>query len=76
MASGFGAFGGIGRCYPFWMSFKECMRENDEKLVCKPHQEDYMECLHHNKEFARMNKIEEHRRHAEARENGDGGGGH
>lgn len=36
MASGFGAFGGVGRCYPFWQSLKECMRENDDKVLCKP----------------------------------------
>jgi len=41
--------------------------------VSPQQQEDYVECLHHVKEFTRLNKIEEHRRHAEARENGAGG---
>lgn len=36
MASGFGAFGGEGRCYKYWMSFKECMANTDEKIVCIP----------------------------------------
>ena len=25
MSSGYGIRGGIGRCYPFWADFKECM---------------------------------------------------
>ena len=36
MASGFGAFGGEGRCYNFFMTFKECMKNTDDKYTCKP----------------------------------------
>lgn len=25
MSSGFGLRGGIGRCYPFWAEYKECL---------------------------------------------------
>ena len=88
MASGYGAFGGVGRCYPFWMDFKNCMAENTEKQVCLPvslrlmpltlsqAHEDYFECLHHKKEFARINKIEEQRRIAKREARNDGKDGH
>ena len=36
MSSGFGAFGGEGRCYKYWMSFKQCMAETDDKVLCVP----------------------------------------
>ena len=62
MSSGFGAFGGEGRCYKFWMSFKECMAETDDKMLCAPAKEDYIECLHHKKEFTRLNQIEQQKR--------------
>ncbi|KAJ8601393.1 hypothetical protein CTAYLR_005002 [Chrysophaeum taylorii] len=73
MSSGFGAFGGVGRCYKFWIEFKKCMNEAPARELCIPAKEDYMECLHHKKEFTRLNKIEDQRRHLEV--NGDGGGG-
>ncbi len=36
MASGFGAFGGEGRCYKFFQTFKECMKNTDDKFTCAP----------------------------------------
>ena len=36
MASGFGAFGGEGRCYKFFQTFKECMKNTDDKFSCVP----------------------------------------
>mmetsp|Transcript_3215 Transcript_3215/g.6667 ORF Transcript_3215/g.6667 Transcript_3215/m.6667 type:complete len:88 (-) Transcript_3215:328-591(-) len=66
MASGFGIKGGLGRCYPFFATFKECMisvepqdrRLNNEKMIqCIKDREDYMECLHHGKEHARIRMI-------------------
>lgn len=71
MSSGFGAFGGVGRCYPFWVAFKKCMSEEDKEM-CVGAKEDYMECLHHKKEFTRLNQIEEQRRLA-ALKTDDGG---
>eukprot|EP00632_Arachnochrysis_sp_CCMP2950_P014697 CAMPEP_0185697366 /NCGR_PEP_ID=MMETSP1164-20130828/5701_1 /TAXON_ID=1104430 /ORGANISM="Chrysoreinhardia sp, Strain CCMP2950" /LENGTH=77 /DNA_ID=CAMNT_0028364263 /DNA_START=100 /DNA_END=333 /DNA_ORIENTATION=- len=66
MASGYGAFGGVGRCYKFWVKLKECMADPPDIKLCKPIGEDYIECLHHRKEFTRLNQIEEQRRHLEA----------
>ena len=57
MASGLGVFGGRGRCHPFWTDFSECMSKADVPSDCKEMREDYFECLHHRKEFARMNTI-------------------
>eukprot|EP00192_Tetraselmis_astigmatica_P023475 CAMPEP_0117668854 /NCGR_PEP_ID=MMETSP0804-20121206/11789_1 /TAXON_ID=1074897 /ORGANISM="Tetraselmis astigmatica, Strain CCMP880" /LENGTH=74 /DNA_ID=CAMNT_0005476809 /DNA_START=116 /DNA_END=340 /DNA_ORIENTATION=+ len=57
MASGFGLHGNTGRCYPFWMDFSACMEETDNPLKCNLLKEDYLECLHHRKEFARMSAI-------------------
>eukprot|EP00635_Sarcinochrysidales_sp_CCMP3193_P010675 CAMPEP_0118895720 /NCGR_PEP_ID=MMETSP1166-20130328/3944_1 /TAXON_ID=1104430 /ORGANISM="Chrysoreinhardia sp, Strain CCMP3193" /LENGTH=53 /DNA_ID=CAMNT_0006834767 /DNA_START=114 /DNA_END=275 /DNA_ORIENTATION=+ len=51
------------------------MKENEDKSICTPQYEDYMECLHHKKEFARLNKIEDYRRKAEAPDDAAGGGG-
>ena len=74
MSSGFGAFGGEGRCYKFWMSFKECMNEASAKELCRPAREDYFECLHHKKEFTRINEIELERRRQVAEAAASGGG--
>ncbi|GBG91400.1 hypothetical protein CBR_g52287 [Chara braunii] len=57
MASGFGVTGGMGRCYPFWMDFSECMSQCEEPAQCLKLREDYFECLHHHKEFSRINAI-------------------
>ena len=56
MASGFGHRTPLGRCYPVYMEFKECISgEVSEK--CKDLQEDYIECLHHKKEITRFNQL-------------------
>mmetsp|Transcript_3802 Transcript_3802/g.8595 ORF Transcript_3802/g.8595 Transcript_3802/m.8595 type:complete len:85 (+) Transcript_3802:41-295(+) len=57
MASGFGARGGPGRCYQFWLDFQGCMKECEHPSQCFNQKEDYVECLHHKKEFDRMNTI-------------------
>ena len=72
MSSGFGARGGVGRCYPFWTDFTTCMSRAETPSVCKEKREDYIECLHHKKEFTRLNAIEEQKRLNAER----GGGGH
>lgn len=36
MSSGFGAFGGEGRCYKFWLAFRECMADAPAKELCIP----------------------------------------
>ncbi|KAG2252572.1 hypothetical protein Bca4012_100139 [Brassica carinata] len=57
MASGWGITGNKGRCYDFWMDFSECMSHCREPKDCSLLREDYLECLHHSKEFQRRNKI-------------------
>eukprot|EP00277_Geminigera_cryophila_P013904 CAMPEP_0179439108 /NCGR_PEP_ID=MMETSP0799-20121207/22752_1 /TAXON_ID=46947 /ORGANISM="Geminigera cryophila, Strain CCMP2564" /LENGTH=79 /DNA_ID=CAMNT_0021221217 /DNA_START=20 /DNA_END=259 /DNA_ORIENTATION=+ len=64
MASGFGSNGGPGRCYAFWDQFSECLKTADTPMTCKLAHEDYLECLHHKKEIARINIIlKEAKRH-------------
>ncbi|CAN0870601.1 NADH dehydrogenase [ubiquinone] iron-sulfur protein 5-A, partial [Linum grandiflorum] len=80
MASGWGITGNKGRCYDFWIDFSECMSKCREPKDCAFLREDYMECLHHSKEFQRRNRIykEEQRKiRAAARlaKEGAGGGG-
>mmetsp|Transcript_21750 Transcript_21750/g.53602 ORF Transcript_21750/g.53602 Transcript_21750/m.53602 type:complete len:86 (-) Transcript_21750:87-344(-) len=57
MASGFGAKGNVGRCYPFWLEFTACLHDAKRPEHCACQKEDYVECLHHKKEFERMNTI-------------------
>ncbi|KAG2241989.1 hypothetical protein Bca4012_103266 [Brassica carinata] len=57
MASGWGITGNKGRCYDFWMDFSECMSHCREPKDCSLLREDYLECLHHSKEFQRRNRI-------------------
>ncbi|KAK9809235.1 hypothetical protein WJX72_011875 [[Myrmecia] bisecta] len=57
MASGFGLTGSTGRCFPLWMDFSECMSTAEEPAKCKDLRDDYLECLHHRKEFTRLNMI-------------------
>eukprot|EP00884_Botryococcus_braunii_P022576 jgi/Botrbrau1/9001/Bobra.0148s0104.1 len=57
MASGFGNKGSTGRCYYFWLDFRECMSTTDDPKKCAWKREDYLECLHHRKEFTRRNMI-------------------
>jgi len=78
MASGFGISGGTGRCYPVWMDFSECMSKTDDPVKCRALRDDYLECLHHRKEFTRLNAItrEEQKQARRQQKGGDGGGGH
>jgi len=74
MSSGFGLRGGLGRCFPFWADFKECLKSETDKdgKICMGAREDYFECLHHKKEFAMIGAVEKEvlRQRAEAL-NGD-----
>ncbi|KIV89375.1 hypothetical protein PV10_08949 [Exophiala mesophila] len=72
MASGYGINGGISRCYSFWQEYMACyvINQNDpdarQRAVCAPRLEDYYECLHHKKEYARTLAIQDALRKAEA----------
>ncbi|GMH08022.1 hypothetical protein Nepgr_009862 [Nepenthes gracilis] len=82
MASGWGITGNKGRCYDFWIDFSECMSGCREPKDCALLREDYLECLHHSKEFQRRNRIykEEQRQlraaSRKAKEGGDGNQSH
>ena len=45
------------RCFPIWTDFSKCLSEADEPKQCKDYRDDYLECLHHRKEFAKMNAM-------------------
>ncbi|KAI3698395.1 hypothetical protein L2E82_41907 [Cichorium intybus] len=77
MASGWGITGNKGRCYDFWMDFSECMSRCREPKDCSFLREDYLECLHHSKEFQRRNRIykEEQRQIRAAAQKAKGGVG-
>ncbi|KAI8096670.1 uncharacterized protein BX664DRAFT_324576 [Halteromyces radiatus] len=57
MASGFGYDGGRGRCFQFWQEFNKCYASADFPQQCLAQRDDYLECLHHTKEFARVTRI-------------------
>ncbi|CEP10162.1 hypothetical protein [Parasitella parasitica] len=57
MASGFGLDGGRGRCFHFWQEFNKCYATADLPQQCLDQRDDYLECLHHTKEFARITRI-------------------
>lgn len=57
MASGWGINGNKGRCYDFWLDFSSCMSRCRQPSDCGLLREDYLECLHHSKEFQRRNRI-------------------
>ncbi|GAA5810520.1 hypothetical protein MFLAVUS_003943 [Mucor flavus] len=57
MASGFGLDGGRGRCFHFWQEFNKCYASADLPQQCLDQRDDYLECLHHTKEFARITLI-------------------
>ncbi|KAF2069851.1 hypothetical protein CYY_008829 [Polysphondylium violaceum] len=50
MASGFGPWGGVGKCYPMWSDFCTCIYEKPLEL-CTPYRADYMECISNTKEY-------------------------
>ncbi|KAL1974099.1 hypothetical protein VTN31DRAFT_5659 [Thermomyces dupontii] len=71
MASGYGVNGGPGRCFAFWQELLGCYVVNGSegeagKKKCGPALEDYYECLHHNKEALRAQRIQAAYRKAEA----------
>ncbi|KAL2426148.1 hypothetical protein ABEF95_011931 [Exophiala dermatitidis] len=72
MASGYGLTGGVSRCFPFWQEYMSCyvINQHDPEArargVCAPRLEDYYECLHHKKEYARAVAIQNALRKAEA----------
>lgn len=53
------------------MDFSACMADADHPKQCKDFRDDYLECLHHRKEFARLNAVFREEKKMEA-----GGGGH
>mmetsp|Transcript_47528 Transcript_47528/g.107137 ORF Transcript_47528/g.107137 Transcript_47528/m.107137 type:complete len:93 (-) Transcript_47528:355-633(-) len=57
MASGYGVKFPLGRCYPMFLEFSECIATNPDRNACSEMREDYMECLHHKKETQRLNKM-------------------
>ncbi|KAI9010969.1 hypothetical protein CLU79DRAFT_772128 [Phycomyces nitens] len=57
MASGFGYDGSRGRCFQFWQEFNKCYANADFPQQCISQRDDYLECLHHTKEFARATRI-------------------
>ncbi|KAL3679311.1 hypothetical protein R1sor_022267 [Riccia sorocarpa] len=72
MASGFGIHGGKGRCYDTWMDFSECMSRCAEPGDCAALREDYFECLHHRKEYSRINRINKEKERRAALEKSGG----
>eukprot|EP00562_Extubocellulus_spinifer_P004931 CAMPEP_0178516034 /NCGR_PEP_ID=MMETSP0696-20121128/24883_1 /TAXON_ID=265572 /ORGANISM="Extubocellulus spinifer, Strain CCMP396" /LENGTH=80 /DNA_ID=CAMNT_0020146253 /DNA_START=6 /DNA_END=248 /DNA_ORIENTATION=+ len=79
MSSGFGLRGGIGRCYPFWAEYKECLKteERNDGGICMPSREDYFECLHNRREheIVRAVNAEEKKQKEGGGSGGHGGGG-
>ncbi|KAJ3669281.1 hypothetical protein LUZ60_011231 [Juncus effusus] len=72
MASGWGINGNKGRCYDFWVDFSECMSRCRQPTDCHLLREDYLECLHHSKEFQRRNRVyKEEQRQLRAAERND-----
>ena len=57
MASGFGVNGTRGRCNPFWTAFDNCLSDIADVKDCEFLRDNYIECLHHRKEFARMHEL-------------------
>lgn len=48
---------GRGRCFHFWQEFNKCYASADLPQQCLAQRDDYLECLHHTKEFARITRI-------------------
>ncbi|KAJ2802449.1 hypothetical protein H4R20_003273 [Coemansia guatemalensis] len=73
MASGIG-FKGTNRCFPFWEDYQQCYFSSKDKTHsdCSPAREDYLECLHHFKEIARVRAIQtvERQNYAKNKANG------
>ena len=66
MASGYPARSGVtGRCYFIFQDFKECMDNTSDPRKCIDFRDDYLECLHHQKEFARRLIVLQEKYHPE-----------
>mmetsp|Transcript_2561 Transcript_2561/g.3918 ORF Transcript_2561/g.3918 Transcript_2561/m.3918 type:complete len:87 (-) Transcript_2561:215-475(-) len=53
----YGLKGEASRCFPFWQAFSQCVADAPDARDCLEAREDYLECLHHTKHFARLNAI-------------------
>ncbi|KAF0714625.1 Aste57867_3780 [Aphanomyces stellatus] len=74
MSSGFGFKGTANRCYSFWQDVQKCNKESELPGQCAAAVEDYLECLHHKKELARMNAMIVYKeQEGQAKAHGDGG---
>ncbi|KAJ2606306.1 Maturation and nuclear export of 40S ribosomal subunits interacting protein [Coemansia sp. RSA 1722] len=73
MASGVG-YRGTNRCFPFWEDFQQCYfsSKQESRSDCVAARDDYLECLHHFKEIARVRTIQavERDNYAKAKANG------
>eukprot|EP00891_Asterochloris_glomerata_P007355 jgi/Astpho2/7355/e_gw1.00114.274.1_t len=76
MSSGFGISGSTGRCYPVWQEFSGCMEKTGDPQDCQPLRDDYLECLHHRKEFGRLNAIHRERERKRKHPGGEHGKEH
>eukprot|EP00924_Labyrinthula_sp_SR-Ha-C_P001367 snap_masked-scaffold_44-processed-gene-1.27-mRNA-1 protein AED:0.65 eAED:0.65 QI:0/-1/0/1/-1/1/1/0/77 len=45
MTSGFGVKSATGRCYPFWVDFKECLNAAEEPSDCNGIRKYYFNCI-------------------------------
>ncbi|KAK9448469.1 uncharacterized protein V1518DRAFT_419049 [Limtongia smithiae] len=63
MSSGYSLQGGPGRCYDNWMDVMKCGKEMKagalERSECQLQLSDYMECLYHMREKARLSEMRE-----------------
>ncbi|CAK4706221.1 hypothetical protein LEN26_014562 [Aphanomyces euteiches] len=74
MSSGFGFKGTANRCYAFWKDVERCNKEAELPGQCVAAVEDYLECLHHKKELARMNAMIVHKEQESKGKSHDDGG--
>ncbi|KAK9328656.1 NADH:ubiquinone oxidoreductase 11.5kD subunit [Lipomyces starkeyi] len=63
MSSGFGLTGGKSRCYNLWVDLAQCESEFKsgaiERSACQTKLADFVECLDHKRERARLEEIRE-----------------
>ncbi|KAL1503342.1 hypothetical protein AB1Y20_011394 [Prymnesium parvum] len=57
MASGYGSFTPMGRCFPLFREFSNCAGTSLDREACRDYYDDYIECLHHKKENTYLNEI-------------------
>jgi hypothetical protein len=51
----------------------QCIRDTDDPRKCKALRDDYLECLHHRKEIARLNAVYREQKKADAAAEKGGG---